>query len=124
MFEVPDDFKLKDHLVLEHKNDPNLQAIKLLEEPYSGIIFSYDGVSFDKISGDAGEEHVTMKFHYDVHEWAGHDFTAKQKDQFETYLGDFLKDLIIFGIQENNLTYTGGIDDENRTGDPIEPDTQ
>jgi hypothetical protein len=45
-------------------------------------------------------------------------------DPSSNLLGDFLKDLIIFGIQENNLTYTGGIDDENRTGDPIEPDTQ
>ena len=27
-------------------------------------------------------------------------------------------------VEENNLTYTGGIDNENRTGDLIEPDSQ
>ena len=124
MYEVPEDFKLKEHVVVENKNNPNLHAIKLLEEPYSGIIFSYGGVSFDKIVGDGGEEHVNMKFEYDVHEWAGHDLSQKQKAEFECYLGDFLRDLIIYGIQENNITYTGGIDDENRTGDPIEPDSQ
>ena len=124
MYNVPEDFKLREHQVLENKNSPNSYAIKLLEAPYSGIIYSYGEVSFDKINGDANEEHATLKFEYDVHDWAGYDFTKKQKYDFEIYLGDFLRDLIIFGLKENNITYKGGIDDENRTGDPIEPDSQ
>ena len=43
---------------------------------------------------------------------------------FETYIGDILQELIHEGIEKNSLTYTGGIDNENRTGDPIEPDSQ
>jgi hypothetical protein len=42
---------------------------------------------------------------------------------FEKHIGDVLQDLIHKGIEENNITYTGGVD-ENRTGDPIEPDSQ
>lgn len=109
MYEVPEDFQLPAHVVLENKVDKT-QAIKLLVSPYEGIIFSYGKVSFDKIVGDADEEHAHMHFEYNVHDYAGKDFSAKQKAVFEEFLGDFLRDLIIFGINENNISYTGGIE--------------
>lgn len=121
MYEVPDDWELPPHQMVEHKDAPGVTAIKLLAEPYSGIIVSYGKVSFDEIHGDAGESHVTMKFEYDVHEYAGKDFTAKQQKQFEVYLGDFLRNLIVQGVQENNIAYTGGVD-ESRENDPIQSD--
>jgi hypothetical protein len=111
MYEVSDDWKLPPHQVVKHKDAVGVDAIKLLAEPYSGIIVSYGKVSFDTIRGDADEEHVTMKFDYTMHESAGKDFTAKQLKDFEVYLGEFLRDLIIYGIKENNIAYTGGVDD-------------
>ena len=35
---------------------------------------------------------------------------------FEAYIGDILQELLHQGVEENNLTYTGGTEiDENRT---------
>jgi hypothetical protein len=121
MYEVPDDWELPPHQTVEHKDAPGVTAIKLLAEPYSGIIVSYGKVSFDTTHGDAGEEHVKMNFEYTLHEDAGKDMTAKQMKEFEVYLGDFLRDLIIYGIKENNIAYTGGVD-ESRENDPIQSD--
>jgi len=107
---------LRPHKVLEHKHNGQ-QAIKLTEEPYSGIIFSYGKVEFD-VNDD--ETECKIKFDYDVHDTAGKDVKT---EAFHQYLGDFLQELIIWGVQNNDLTYTGGVD-ENRTGDLSEPDSQ
>ena len=105
---------LRPHVVLEHKHN-GLHAIKLTEEPYRGIIFSYGKVQFIE-EGDV----VRLKYDYDIHDDAGVEYV---KEELEKYLGDFLMELIVWGVHENSLTYTGGVD-ENRTGDPIEPDSQ
>jgi hypothetical protein len=121
MHEVLDDWELPPHKMVEHKDAPGLTAIKLTAEPYSGIIVSYGKVSFDEIHGDADEHHVTMKFEYTLHDDVGKDMSAKQLKVFEVYLGDFLKRLIVKGVQENNIAYTGGVD-ESRENDPIQSD--
>lgn len=121
MYEVPDDWELPPHKTVEHKDAPGVTAIKLLAEPYSGIIISYGKVSFDTIYGDSGEEHVKMSYAYTLHDDAGKDMSAKQMKDFEVYLGNFLRDLIIYGIKENNIAYTGGVD-ESRENDPIQSD--
>jgi len=106
--------KMRGHVVMENKHNGN-RAIKLTDKPYEGIIFSYGAVSFEEV-----DDHLKIKFDYDIHNDAGYDLV---KEEFEQYLGDFLQELIRYGLENNELIYTGGID-ENRTGDPIEPDTQ
>ena len=106
---------LRPHVVMENSQN-GIQAIKLTEEPYSGIIFTYGKVEFIE-DGDK----LRIKFDYDVHDNAGKDCESKE---FEQYLGDFLQELIVWGVVNNDITYTGGIDNENRTGDLIEPDSQ
>ena len=101
-------------VVLRSKKGEN-DRIKLTEGQYSGIIFSYGKVEFEEV-GDT----LKIKFVYDVHDDAGIDY---DEAEFEKYLGDFLQELIYYGIEQNDITYTGGVD-ENRTGDPIEPDSQ
>lgn len=105
---------LRPHKVLENTHN-GCQAIKLTETPYSGIIISYGAVSFDEVG-----DHIKLKFDYEVHDDAGIEY---DKQELEQYLGDFLQELIVWGIHNNDLTYTGGVD-ENRTGDPIEPDSE
>ena len=107
--------KMRGHVVMENKHNGN-HALKLTDPPYSGIIFSYGKVEFEEV-GDT----LKIKFVYDVHDDAGIDY---DEVEFEKYLGDFLQELIYYGIEQNDITYTGGVDDENRTGDPIEPDSQ
>ena len=105
---------LRPHVVLENKHN-GMHAIKLTEEPYSGIIFTYGKVEFKEQA-----DNLNIGFEYEILDNAGRNFV---KEDLEQYLGDFLQELIVYGVAQNNLTYTGGVD-ENRTGDPIEPDSE
>lgn len=98
-----------------------LEAIKLLEDPYSGIIFTYGKVSFDV---DEVNDHLKIKFDYDILHDPINPRTGFVKEEFENYIGDLLQELLHQEIAKNNVTYTGGIDDENRTGDIIESDSE
>lgn len=102
-----------------------LDAIKLLEDPYSGIIFTYGKVSFDV---DEPNDHLKIKFDYDIlfdpAESPNNSRKGFVKEEFEQYIGDLLQELLHQEIEKNNVTYTGGIDDENRTGDIIESDSK
>jgi hypothetical protein len=103
--------------VVENKHN-GVDAIKLLDEPFSGIIISYGKVEFEE---DDASDTLHLKFEYHIHDKASKQFTDMKP--FEKYLGELLQHLIHEGIRDNNLTYTGGID-ENRTGDPFQPDSQ
>lgn len=103
---------MRDHVVLENKHN-GTHAIKLLEEPYSGIIISYGKVSFDTNEDD---DVLKLAFDYEVHDDRGIEY---DKVQFENYLGDFLQELIMYGLEKNDITYTGGVEDENRDSDSV-----
>jgi hypothetical protein len=104
------------YVIVENRKN-GMDAIKLLEEPFSGIIYSYGRVTFE----EQGDE-LKLGFEYEIHDKNSKEFSDMKP--FETYIGDILQELLHEGIEKNSLTYTGGIDDENRTGDPIEPDSQ
>ena len=101
--------------ILESRKD-GLQAIKLLEEPFEGIIYTYG-----KVSMDADEENNKLKlaFEYEILDY--NDKTLVKMEPFETYIGKILEELIHQGIEENSITYTGGVD-ENRTENSNESD--
>ena len=98
----------KPYVVMENKHN-DLQAIKLTEEPFSGIMYTYGKVTIGE-----DEEIATIHFEYEVLDWAGKSLT--DKTPFEKYIGDILTELLHEGVRDNNLTYTGGTEiDENRT---------
>jgi hypothetical protein len=99
--------------VLEHKEN-GLQAIKLLEEPFSGIIYTYGKVDLEE---DEENSVLRLKFEYSVIDYASK--VLADEGPFEAYIGKILEQLIHQGLQENSLTYTGGVD-ENRTKDSDE----
>lgn len=103
--------------ILERKHD-GLSAVKLTEEPYEGIIFSYGKVGFD-----VNEEDSTLKinFDYEVHDMNNKVITDPKP--FEEYIGKILEELIHLGIRDNSVTYTGGVD-ENTTTDSSESNSQ
>jgi hypothetical protein len=103
-------------IVTENKRN-GLQAIKLTEEPFAGIIYTYG-----KVSMNADEENraLHLKFEYEILDYADKGLTDMKP--FEAYIGKILEGLIHEGIEENNLTYTGGVD-ENRTEDSKQSDT-
>lgn len=92
-------------------------AIQLSEGEYAGIIFSYGKVSFEE--NDA-KDNLKVKFEYDLHDDAGLEI---DKPALENYLGDLLIEMVMFGIEQNEIVYTGGVN-ENREVDPIESDPQ
>lgn len=75
-------------------------AIKLTSGPYSGIIYSYYGISFEE--QDNGT--CKMKFQYEVHE----NPIEYVKSEFEHYIGDLAQYILMEELQKNNITYTGG----------------
>lgn len=106
---------VRPHKVVESR-DNGIEAIKLTEYPYEGIIFSYGKVNFEE---DPINDILRLKFEYDIHEG---EVPPWNLERFEEYIGGLLQELIHQGIEDNNITYTGGIDNENRTGDSVEPD--
>ena len=99
--------------VLESRKD-GFQAIKLLEEPFEGIIYTYGKVSLKE---DTEKGMLNIAFEYDILDY--NDKTLTNKEPFETYIGRILEELLHQGVAENSITYTGGVD-ENRTKDSNE----
>jgi hypothetical protein len=105
---------MRSHRTLERNG---VIALELTDGEYSGIIFSYGGVRFEE---NEARDNLKVHFDYEIHE--GED-KLKDKVAFEKDLGDFIIEMIIDGIEKNNLVYKGGID-ENREDDIIESDPQ
>ena len=94
-----------------HKS--GLQALKLTEEPYKGIMFTFGKVWFEE-----RDDRMACNFEYNII-----DDCDKEIDmaKFEDYISKILDQMIRQGIEDNNLIYTGGVD-ENRTEDSNESD--
>jgi hypothetical protein len=105
----------KPYVVVQSKYS-GLDALKLTEQPFEGIIYSYGKIDFEE---DEANDTVRLKFEYEILDDNGKKFTDKKP--FENYIGKILEELIHEGIEENSLIYTGGVD-ENRTKDSDESD--
>lgn len=104
------------YVTVQNRKD-GMDAIKLLDEPFSGIIFTYGRVEFQE---DSTNSQLKIKFEYEILDKNSKEFTDTKP--FEQYIGDLLQELIHKGIEENNLTYTGGID-ANRDSDSVKLDS-
>lgn len=101
--------------ILESRKD-GLQAIKLLEEPFEGIIYTYGKV---KLDADESKGELKIAFEYEILDY--NDKKLVKMDPFESYIGKILEELLHQGVADNSITYTGGVD-ENRTKDSDESD--
>lgn len=90
-------------------------AVKLLDNQFEGILVSLGKVAFHE-EGDQ----CRMSFDYDILDDNEQFYTQEELTQ---YLGDLLIEMIIKGIEKNDLVYTGGVDD-NRENNPSEFDSQ
>jgi hypothetical protein len=103
-------------VVMENKAN-GMQAIKLTEEPFEGIIYTYGKVEFKE---DEGKDKINLAFEYEILDMNNKGLTDMKP--FEIYIGKILEELIHIGIEENNISYTGGVD-ENRTENSEQFDT-
>lgn len=88
--------------------DDGQHKIKFTNTKFNDIILSIYGIQFIE-----EDDHANMKFDYDIHEGTVSDEDA---EEFKQLLGDFILQAIEAGIKNNDLVYTGGVD-ENRTDD-------
>ena len=101
--------------MLESRSN-GMTAIKLLESPFDGIIYTYGKVSMD---ADEENDKLHLNFEYEILDYAGKGLSDMKP--FELYIGKILEELIHQGVAENSITYTGGVD-ENRTENSNESD--
>lgn len=101
--------------VMESKST-GLQAIKLTEGAFEGIIYTYGKV---EIKEDEANDKINLAFEYEILDYADKGMTDMKP--FELYIGKILEELIHIGVDENSITYTGGVD-ENRTKDSNKSD--
>jgi hypothetical protein len=104
---------MRPHRTLEKDG---VTALELTSGQFSGIIFSYGGVKFEE---NEAKDNLKVHFDYEIHEGES---TLKDKAAFEKELGDFILEMIVDGIEKNNLVYKGGID-EDREDNIIELDS-
>lgn len=76
----------------KHTGQP---AIKLLDEPFAGIIYCYENVSIDE---DEQTSTINMNFEYEILDKASKDFG--NMEPFENYIGDVLQDILHNMIKE------------------------
>ena len=84
-----------------HETDSSLDEIELTEGEYSGVKFKYGKINFV----EKDEKELAIEFEYDILDACGKEIDL---DAFEKYIGDFLVQLIEYGLSQNSLSYTGG----------------
>lgn len=104
------EFKIP-HKVLEQEIDgKKVYAIRLQEDPFRGIMYTYGRVSFDE---DKENDRLSISFEYDLIEDNDQDYDT---EEFHNYIGDLLQEMIMFEMGRNNLIFAGGTD-ETRNND-------
>lgn len=108
---------IRAHKVLS-KTGPNglIYAIEFVDEPYEGMIFSFDKVEFIP----DGDDSMRLKFNYDIIKEPKELYIPHE---LERELGDFLVLKIAEQLKEQELIYHGGTND-SRKDDPSEFDSQ
>lgn len=89
--------------------DSGNYKIKFTNTKFNDIILSIYGIEFIE-----NDDQANMKFDYDIHEG---EISDEDAEEFKQLMGDFILQTIQVGLKNNDLVYTGGVD-ENRTDDP------
>lgn len=109
---------LRPHKVMgQVRNGQDLHALMWTTGEFAGIIFGYRNVSFRE------EDELVLSYSYDIYDVPeelkerGYD-----KRKFETELGDFMVQLLYYGLERDKLGFVD--DNEIRENDSVEPDSQ
>ncbi len=111
--------KLRPHKVLGRSTPQGeLHALCLTSGPFANIVFSYNTVDFKE---NDSQDHLTISFDYDVH-YVPEDKLEFDRSAFERELGDFVVELLMYGVEKENLGFIN--DNENGKDNTIQPDSQ
>lgn len=93
---------LRPHRVLGAvKDGKDIHALSLTEGDFSGIIFSYNGVKFTE---DVDNDKLKIHFEYEVH-YVPDSKADYSKEAFEKELGDFIVELLYYGLEKDHLGF-------------------
>lgn len=111
--------KLRPHKVLGQTSPKGeIHALTWTTGEFAGIVFSYEDVKFIE---NTAEDNVTLSYGYTLYE-VPEDLKGFDKPKFETELGDFMVQLLYYGLEKDKLGY---IDDQpNREDNSVEPYVQ
>lgn len=115
---------LRPHKVLGRSGyGGDLHALALTSGDFAGIVFSYNSVQFSEEKGD-DEDKLKIHFEYEVHEVPPH-LREYDKVVFEKELGDFMVELLYYGLERDHLGFIPEEDNEqDRENNTVEPDSQ
>jgi hypothetical protein len=110
---------LRPHKVLGRSGHAgDLHGLVLLEGPHAGIVFSYSNVSFKE---DLENDRLRLGFEYEIHE-VPQESEGFDKKAFEKELGDFIVELLYYGLERDKLGFIDG--EQDREDDSFEPNAQ
>ena len=81
------------------------EKIKFTNSEFNDIIFSIGRVHFGE---DPNDPRLNFEYHIHMHPVD----LVFDKDEFEETIAEFIVDRIKLGIEQNDLIYTGGIDED------------
>lgn len=84
------------YVIVENRHTGQ-EAIKLLEEPFAGIVYSYGTI---ETTEDEVNRKITLRFGYDIIDKANKDFGSMEP--FEKYIGEILTEILHQKIKEMN----------------------
>lgn len=89
--------------ISDQTTEDGYHIIRITEGKFEGISFSFGKVEFKENNDDP-----VLSFQYDLYEG---ELPLDSKDEFEDTLGNILHGLIVEQLENNEIVYGGGIDE-------------
>ena len=80
-------------------------SIEYIDGKYSGIKVVLGAV---KLEENPAKDNCTLKYNYDIIKGKIED---SDKKEFDNYIGDTLMQMLSDGVKNNDLVYSGGVDE-------------
>jgi len=93
---------------IKYETEPygtNQYSIEYTDGKFAGIKIVLGAV---KLEENKEQDNCTLKYNYDIIEGIVED---SDKKEFDDYIGDTLMQMLDDGVKNNDLVYTGGVDE-------------
>ena len=94
---------------IQYETEPygtNQYSVRLTEGKFAGVKYV---LGKTELIEDKVKDNLTLKYHYDIIESKVED---SDKSEFETLIGDVLMQMLSDGVKNNDLVYSGGVDED------------
>jgi hypothetical protein len=94
---------------IQYETEPygtNQYSIEYTEGKYAGIKIVLGAVRLEE---NQAQDNCTLKYNYDIIEGKIDD---SDKKEFDNHIGDTLMQMLSDGVKNNDLVYSGGVDED------------